>query len=104
VDGIFGPITQSRVEDFQTDNNLIEDGFVGPETWQKLIIQVQQGKTGQEVRAVQRLLKDKFGYNVNVDGIFGPDTTNAVKQFQTAKGLTSDGIVGPKTWQKLIEK
>jgi hypothetical protein len=104
VDGIFGPITQSRVEDFQTDNNLVEDGFVGPETWQKLIIQVQQGKTGQEVRAVQRLLKDKFGYNINVDGIFGPDTTNAVKQFQTAKGLTSDGIVGPKTWQKLIEK
>lgn len=104
VDGIFGPITQSRVEDFQTDNNLIEDGFVGPETWQKLIIQVKQGKTGQEVRAVQRLLRDKFGYNITVDGIFGLDTTNAVKQFQTAKGLTSDGIVGPKTWQKLIEK
>ncbi|MDP1545160.1 MAG: peptidoglycan-binding protein [Anaerolineales bacterium] len=104
VDGIFGPITQSRVEDFQTDNNLVEDGFVGPETWQKLIIQVQQGKTGQEVRAVQRLLRDKFGYNISVDGIFGPDTANAVKQFQTANGLSSDGIVGPKTWQKLIEK
>lgn len=104
VDGIFGPVTQSRVEDFQTDNNLTEDAFVGPETWQKLIIQVQQGKTGQEVRAVQRLLRDKFGYNITVDGIFGPDTANAVKQFQTANGLASDGIVGPKTWQKLIEK
>jgi len=103
VDGIYGPITQARVEDFQTDNNLTEDGFVGPETWQKLIIQVQQGKTGQEVRAVQRLLRDKFGYGISVDGIFGPETFNAVKQFQSGTGLTPDGIVGPQTWQKLLK-
>lgn len=102
VDGMFGPITQSKVEDFQTDNNLKEDAIVGPETWQALIIQVSQGKTGPEVRAVQRLLKNKFGYNIAIDGIFGPDTANAVKQFQNSKGLSSDGIVGPKTWQKLI--
>lgn len=102
TDGVFGPVTQSKVEDFQTDNNLKEDAIVGPETWQALIIQVSQGKTGPEVRAVQRLLKNKFGYNIAIDGIFGPDTANAVKQFQSSKGLASDGIVGPKTWQKLI--
>jgi hypothetical protein len=104
VDGIFGPITQSKVEDFQTDNNLTEDAIVGPETWQKLIIQVAQGKTGPEVRAVQNLLKNKFGYNLNVDGLFGPTTTTAVKNFQNSKGLTVDGIVGPQTWQALINK
>jgi hypothetical protein len=104
ADGIFGPITQAKVEDFQTDNNLTEDAIVGPETWQALIIQVKQGKSGPEVRAVQKLLKDKFGYNINVDGIFGPATNTAVKSFQSANGLAMDGIVGPKTWQKLISK
>lgn len=102
ADGIFGPNTQARVEDFQTDNNLTEDAIVGPETWQKLIIQAAQGKTGQEVRAIQVLLKDKFGYNINVDGIFGPDTANAVKDFQADKGIAVDGIVGPQTWRRLI--
>lgn len=102
ADGIFGPITQSKVEDFQTQNNLIEDAFVGPETWQALIIQVSQGANGPEVRAVQTLLKDKFGYTINVDGIFGPATAGKVKDFQTANGLAVDGIVGPKTWKKLI--
>ena len=102
VDGVFGPITQSKVEDFQTDNNLTEDAIVGPETWQKLIIQVAQGKSGPEVRAVQNLLKIKFGYNIDVDGVFGPATANAVKNFQNSKGLTADGIVGPKTWFQLI--
>jgi hypothetical protein len=103
-DGKFGPLTQAAVEDFQTDEGLSEDVIVGPETWEALIIQVQQGKTGPEVRAVQRLLKDKFGYNIAIDGIFGADTKNAVKDFQTDQGLASDGIVGPKTWQKLISQ
>jgi hypothetical protein len=102
ADGIFGPITEARVEDFQTDKNLSEDGIVGPETWGALIIQTNQGDTGQEVRAVQKLLKDKFGYNINVDGIFGPDTANAVKDFQSDNGLAVDGIVGPNTWKELI--
>jgi hypothetical protein len=103
-DGKFGPLTQAAVENFQTDEGLSEDIIVGPETWEALIIQVQQGKTGPEVRAVQRLLKDKFGYNIAIDGIFGAGTKTAVKDFQTANGLVSDGIVGPLTWQKLISQ
>ena len=103
VDGIWGTDTQNKVEDFQTQNNLKEDGIVGPETWQALIIQVKQGDTGPEVRAVQYLLRNKFGdKTVNVDGIFGPLTDAGVKNFQTSKGLSVDGIVGPKTWEKLI--
>jgi hypothetical protein len=102
-DGIFGPLTQSAVEDFQTDKGLSEDAIVGPQTWDALIIQLSQGKHGPEVRALQRLLKYKFGYNINVDGDFGPDTKDAVKDFQTNHGLNSDGIVGPKTWKKLIK-
>jgi hypothetical protein len=103
-DGKFGPLTQTAVENFQTDEGLSEDIIVGPQTWEALLIQVQQGKNGPEVRAVQRLLKDKFGYNIAIDGIFGAGTKTAVKDFQTAQGLASDGIVGPKTWQKLISQ
>lgn len=102
-DGIFGPKTQGAVEDFQTDKGLSEDAIVGPQTWEALIVQMQQGKTGPEVRALQRLLKYKFGYNINVDGIFGIETKTAVKDFQNNHGLEADGIVGPKTWKKLIK-
>ncbi len=101
-DGRFGPLTQGAVEDFQTDKGLTEDIIVGPETWQELIIQASQGSTGPEVRAIQRLLKAKFGYTLNIDGIFGPDTKDAVQDFQADHGLTVDGIVGPNTWKKLL--
>ena len=39
---------------------------------------------------------------VTVDGIFGPNTRNAVIAAQRALGLTPDGIVGPITWNALV--
>ena len=47
------------------------------------------------VEAVQRLLK------IYPDGIFGPLTEEAVKEFQTEHALKADGIVGEKTWAAL---
>lgn len=44
-------------------------------------------------------LQNKLG--VNPPGPFGPLTHNAVVAFQRSKGLTADGIVGPRTWAAL---
>jgi peptidoglycan hydrolase-like protein with peptidoglycan-binding domain len=39
-----------------------------------------------------------LGYSPGkADGAYGPATEQAVKNFQTAHGLTADGICGPKT-------
>jgi hypothetical protein len=42
------------------------------------------------------------GYPVTVDGNYGPALVTAVQAFQTAKGLTPDGVIGPMTWQALL--
>ena len=60
------------------------------------------GDQGHEVTALQYLLNFK-GQNLVVDGNFGPKTRDAVKDFQTSKGLTVDGIVGAETWTALIQ-
>ncbi len=57
---------------------------------------------GQEVHYLEEILT-KLGYKVYVSTFFGRDTYEAVKDFQSKKGLVVDGIVGLKTWSKLIE-
>ena len=59
------------------------------------------GTTGSEVTQVQTEL-NYLGYNVGkVDGIFGSNTQIAVKAFQSAQSLSSDGVVGPITGNQL---
>lgn len=55
-----------------------------------------RGCTGDEVRALQATLKG-YGYKIDVDGIYGPATENAVEAYQEDNGLTADGIAGPDT-------
>jgi len=61
---------------------------------------LKNGSTGGEVTMLQRALS-LLGYNCTVDGDFGPGTQAAVEQFQTAQGLTADGVAGPDTWGAL---
>ena len=58
---------------------------------------LRRGSQGDEVEELQALLNAKYGANLDVGSIFGAKTEAAVKAFQQAKGLTADGIVGPKT-------
>ena len=63
---------------------------------------LEYGSFSAAVEALQMLLNCN-GYSCGtVDGDFGPKTTTAVKQFQKAKGLTQDGIVGEKTWFAIL--
>lgn len=57
---------------------------------------LKKGSRGDDVKLLQQDLK------LYPDGIFGPLTEEAVKQFQTAHGLKADGIVGEKTWSLIL--
>ena len=62
---------------------------------------LRKGNRGEDVKLLQTTLNEQ-GYSCgNVDGIFGKNTQKAVKEFQKAKGLSVDGIVGRKTWTAL---
>jgi peptidoglycan hydrolase-like protein with peptidoglycan-binding domain len=107
VDGIFGPLTEGAVKALQTANGLTIDGIVGQQTWPRLIVQVRRGDQGDAVRGVQeefqfRNLSGDPSQGLQIDGIFGPLTDDAVRGFQQALGLTVDGIVGPFTWRALV--
>ena len=126
VDGIFGSGTTAAVRAFQRKYGLTVDGVVGQTTWNELYDEfrsiqsdngtpnaypgspLRSGSSGQNVRLVQFWLKiARTVYsslnNVTVDGKFGSSTKAAVKKFQSYFGLTSDGIVGWTTWNKLYE-
>ena len=61
---------------------------------------LRRGASGEAVRRLQRLLS-AAGFQVVPDGQFGARTEAAVRSFQRARGLTADGIVGPRTWAAL---
>lgn len=61
---------------------------------------LRNGSKGEPVRTMQRRLLAR-GWNIGVDGEFGPQTERIVRGFQKDKGLVVDGEVGPVTWGAL---
>jgi peptidoglycan hydrolase-like protein with peptidoglycan-binding domain len=117
ADGIFGLHTYRGVIDYQDDRSagntfalswpLTVDGIVGPSTWGRLAPDtIQQGSTGAGVRLAQSILTFTANPNWNpgpIDGNFGPQLFQAVKNFQTDLGLTpANGIVDSNTWIALF--
>ena len=62
---------------------------------------LRQGARGDEVKEVQRRLKQWGYYSGSVDGVFGAGTRAAVIAFQKKNGLTADGVVGKATYKAL---
>ncbi|RZE55952.1 peptidoglycan-binding protein [Streptomyces albidoflavus] len=103
-DGIFGPATQTAVQEFQTSVGLEATGVVNAQTWPRLVVTVRSGDSGdrgEAVRAAQRQFV-KHGHPITVDGVFGPRTDEAARAVQRAAGLTVDGVVGQQTWRALL--
>lgn len=71
------------------------DNIPGPITLSRCPI-VRIGANSNVVRWIQAKL------SISIDGIFGRQTLIAVQNFQAKNGLAADGIVGPKTWRKLL--
>lgn len=116
VDGDFGSETEEVVKQLQRDVHIEVDGIVGKNTWNALNnvfvkpvavypgYLIKKGQQSETVRKVQAKLIER-GYscgNCGADSIFGRGTYNAVIAFQKANGIGVDGIVGPKTWEKLF--
>ena len=110
VDGVFGTNTQTAVRAFQLANGLSDDGVVGLNTWAKINNLtptnrvLKKGSYGAEVRYLQQKLTSYLYPVGNIDGIFGTNTQNAVKDFQRENGLVVDGVVGDNNWKALMDR
>ena len=132
ADGKFGTGTQRAVVAFQQANGLTADGLAGKKTLQKIEAQLKgdtggsivtppsnndqedndgytipgrtlrKGSQGDDVKSVQKRLKELGYYTGSVDGSYGTGSMNAVKAFQSKHGLTSDGLAGTKTYKILF--
>jgi len=126
-DGIFGPVTERAVREFQRLFGLTQDGIVGPITWGRIMdigtsigggtppttpppfpgIPLRVGSRGNDVSVLQENLNRVASRyptipRLTVDGVFGPATQNSVLQFQRLFGLIPDGVVGQATWDKIM--
>jgi N-acetylmuramoyl-L-alanine amidase len=104
---------ERAVRAFQQQRGLTADGLVGPATYRTLdeatwtlgdrVLVYLPGnpQSGDDVIALQRRLLD-LGFKVGrIDGLFGPATEAAVKEFQRNVGIPPDGTCGPATLKAL---
>ncbi|GAA3020076.1 N-acetyl-anhydromuramyl-L-alanine amidase AmpD [Streptomyces fulvorobeus] len=63
---------------------------------------LRSGSTGPQTTAAQTLLNAQGFAAGSADGVFGANTVTAVKAFQSARGLPSDGVIGRQSWTALL--
>src|SRR3954471_17004139 len=110
IDGIAGPGTKRAVRGFQRRHHLTADGVAGPRTRRALGRRgkpalgsrvMGPGDRGRDVAALQFMLR-RHGFSAgSVDGGYGPNTTAAVRRFQSAAGIGVDGHAGAGTLHAL---
>jgi len=106
--GVFGASTEAQVRAFQTDRGMRVDGICGRQTWYSLVEagyalgdRLLYHRTpmlrGDDVVDLQHRL-NALGFDAaREDGLFGPQTTRALLDFQRNVGVAGDGICGPAT-------
>ena len=114
VDGNFGPGTRAALLRFQASQGLDPKGATDEKTWKALaglgvrsgpgepqILMI--GDTGPKVAALQKALNLSVAPTplLKADGNFGPETRDALRQFQCASKLVDTGVVDRQTWQRL---
>ncbi len=110
---VFDADVEHAVRAFQQRRGMLVDGLVGPQTYRALdgarwllgdrILLHTPGHlvTGDDVAALQQRLLS-LGYpSGRVDGVFGPATDAALRDFQRGVGLRDDGLAGPHTLRAL---
>jgi hypothetical protein len=91
------PVIHNKVPVFARRARLTDVRPAGPVVVERTL---RQGDDGEDVSAMQAALNKK-GFNLTVDGKYGPTMTDAVTQFQQKAGLTPDGEIGAMTREKL---
>ena len=106
--GTFGAATELAVREFQTRRTIRIDGVVGRETWStlvesgfelgdRLLYLRSPNLRGDDVATLQRTL-NRLGFDAGrEDGILGPNSATALREFQRNSGMSVDGIAGPAT-------
>ena len=124
--------TKEMVIAFQTSNNIETDGIVDKNTWNALVttynqtkesipeeylyyedklypgIFLSRGMTGDDILNLQNFLyiiceKTHQIPGVRVNGTFDELTEESIKAIQKRYNLPENGVVGPATWQKIID-
>src|SRR5207237_2092923 len=106
--GVFSDATEDAVRSFQTQRGLRIDGICGPQTWSALVEagyrlgdRLLYHRTpmlrGDDVLDLQQKL-NALGFDAGRgDGIFGPHTAEALRDFQRNVGAVPDAICGPES-------
>lgn len=112
IDGVFGSHTTEVLKLFQEGRGLKVSGSCDNATWaalieagftlgDRLLYLTRPMTRGDDIAQLQRLLGG-LGFDAGrIDGIFGPDTDMALREFQRNSGLTIDGVSGPATLNTL---
>ncbi len=113
VDDVFDSTVDRAVRAFQQQRGMTVDGVVGPDTYRRLeearwslgdrILSYAPARmiAGDDVADLQRHLA-RLGFSSGrIDGVFGPETDSAVREFQRNIGIEADGTCGPGVWRAL---
>ena len=128
VDGAYGPISEGAARQVQQIGRVSVDGRVGPVTWPvtwrdnqgppsapapapppaqsgappfpgRIMTNTRPMQNGDDIRRWQQRMRDR-GWNIAVDGWYGPQSEATAREFQRRFGLQVTGQVGPQTWER----